>query len=150
MAKKNETAGFWANMLEVAPYKRNQGRLTRQLTAVALVAILLLGMQAFAQGPLEGFDNQPWIHLGIPVLLSCIGLWVVYRAVNYAVFADFLISVEAEMDKVAWASRQELYRSAIVVIVVMFSLGFMLFTYDLFWQWFFQKIGFLQIGSDGN
>ncbi|GAB4152639.1 MAG: preprotein translocase subunit SecE [Planctomycetaceae bacterium] len=147
MANKKNVAGFWENVLEPAIYKRNQGRLTRQLTAVSLALIVFLGAWTLSKGPLSVYDKTPWIHVGIPVVLAVVGLWLIYRLVNYPRFADFLISVEAEMDKVTWASRQELFRSTVVVVSVMFFLGFTLFLYDLFWQWFFQLIGFLQIGS---
>lgn len=146
MAKKNEGVSFWGNMLEAGLYKRNQGRLTRQLTAVSFALIVFLGAWTLSGGPLSDYDKQPAIQIGIPVLLAAIGAWAIYRVVNYPVFADFLISVEAEMDKVTWATKSDLYRSTVVVISVMFFLGFTLFVYDLFWQWFFQLIGFLQLG----
>jgi preprotein translocase subunit SecE len=146
MANKKETVGFLGNMLEPALYKRNQGRLTRQLTALSFALIIFLGAWTLS-GELAGKDVS--LRVGIPVILAAIGGWIVYRAVNFPSFADFLISVEAEMDKVTWATKSELYRSTVVVISVMFFLGFALFVYDLFWQWFFQLIGFLQINSDG-
>ncbi len=146
MAKKKEDVSYWSNMLEPGLYKRNQGRLTRQLTAVSFVLIIFLGAWTLSGGPLSDYDKQPLIHLGIPILVAAIGAWIVYRTVNYPTFADFLISVEAEMDKVTWATKTDLYRSTIVVNSVMFFLGFTLFVYDLFWQCVFQLIGFLQLG----
>jgi preprotein translocase subunit SecE len=149
MAKKEETAGFWANMSEPALYKRNQGRMTRQLSAVGAALLVFLGVWTLSNGPLGGSGNV-WIRVGIPVAIGAAGAWAIYRAVNYPKFADFLISVEAEMDKVTWATREDLQRSTMVVIVVMFFLGIVLFTYDLIWSWFFQLIGFLQIGPGGG
>jgi preprotein translocase subunit SecE len=52
------------------------------------------------------------------------------RIVNLPSFADFLISVEAEMNKVSWPSRGELYRASLVVIVVIFLLTAILLAYD--------------------
>ena len=46
-------------------------------------------------------------------------------------FADFLISVEGEMNKVSWPSRSELFRASLVVILVIFSLAAILYAYDL-------------------
>lgn len=149
MAKKKDDVRFWDNMLQTGLYKRNQGRLTRQLTAVGFGLIILLGTWTLAKGPLGGYTDRPWIHVGIPLVLALLGGWAIYRAVNFPRFSDFLISVEAEMDKVTWASKQDLYRSTIVVIGTMFFLGFTLFVYDLWWQWFFRMIGFLQIGPEG-
>jgi preprotein translocase subunit SecE len=50
--------------------------------------------------------------------------------VNIPSFADFLISVEGEMNKVSWPSRGELFRASVVVILVIFFLAFLLFAYD--------------------
>jgi preprotein translocase subunit SecE len=66
-----------------------------------------------------------------PVVLLALGAWLAFRIVNIPRFADFLISVEAEMNKVSWPSRGELYRASLVVIVVIFLLTAILFTYDL-------------------
>lgn len=150
MAKKQDSLGFWSNLLETSLYKRNQGRVTRQLTAVGFGLLVFLGVWTLAKGPLSNYDQQPAIQVGIPVLLAVLGGWACYRSVNYPRFADFLISVEAEMDKVTWSSKDDLIRSTSVVIGTMFFLGFTLFLYDLFWQWFFQLIGFLQIGPDAG
>lgn len=148
MAKKQEDIGYWPNMLETGLFKRNQGRLTRQLTAVGIGLLIFLGMWTLARGPLGDYNKQPLIQVGIPTALAALGAWMIYRSVNYPRFTNFLISVEAEMDKVTWASKTDLYRSTVVVIGVMFFLGFTLFMYDLFWQWFFQLVGFLQIGPE--
>jgi len=150
MAKKQNDISYWANLLETGLYKRNQGRLTRQLTAVGFGLLIFIGTWTLAKGPLGGYDRQPLIQVGIPTLLAALGAWGIYRSMNYPQFADFLISVEAEMDKVTWSTKQDLFRSTAVVIGTMFFLGFTLFIYDMFWQWFFQLVGFLQIGpGDG-
>ena len=66
------------------------------------------------------------------------GLWLSFRIVNMARFADFLIAVEAEMNKVSWPTRQELVRSSIVVIFIIFFMAMLLFLYDLAWEWLFR------------
>jgi len=68
-----------------------------------------------------------------------------YRLVNFPRFADFLISVEAEVSKVTWATWDQLWRSTAVVIVIMFLLAFLLLAFDMFWQFIFKLIGFLRI-----
>lgn len=83
------------------------------------------------------------ISLVFPLILALAGTWMIYRLINWPRFANFLISVEAEMDKVSWASRDELRRATIVVITTMFFLGFVLFAYDLFWVWLFKLVGIL-------
>lgn len=172
IAKKGNGSSIWSELWTTNLYKRNQGRLVRQLTAVALLLILYFGAWTLSQGPLTeirftepviGENGQPVINedgtplvadrvgmneavrLGIPFLIAAVGTWVVYRVVNYPRFADFLISVEAEMDKVSWPSWAELWRSAAVVIVTMVCLGLVLLGFDVFWHAFFRFIGFLRV-----
>jgi len=163
--KKNEGSSIWSELLAANLYKRNQGRLTRQLTAVGLLLFVYFGAWALSHGALadihyyksieiDGVEKQienqalnTFIHLGIPVILASAGTWVVYRIVNYPRFADFLISVEAEMDKVSWSSWPELWRSTAVVIVTMVLLAIVLLSFDVFWHWFFELIKFNRIGN---
>jgi len=82
---------------------------------------------------------------GISVAVVVVCTWLAYRVVNYPRFADFLISVEAEVGKVTWATWDQLWRSTAVVIVLMVFLAFLLLAFDVLWQAFFSLIGFLQI-----
>ena len=52
-----------------------------------------------------------------------------YRVVNVPGFADFLIAVEAEMNKVSWPTRTELFRASMVVLILIFALAVVLFVY---------------------
>ena len=74
------------------------------------------------------------LRVGLPLLLAAFGFWVVFRLVNLPTFADFLIAVEAEMNKVSWPTRGELFRASMVVIFCIFFLAFVLYGYDLFWS----------------
>ena len=131
-------AKFLQELFHVGIYKRSQGRIARQATFVALAAIVSIGCWRL---------NKFWIsesvtyQLGIPGALAAIGLWISYRLVNHVVFADFLISVEAEMNKVSWPSRGELFRSSLVVIFTIFFLASILFVYDTVFRAFFSFIG---------
>ena len=71
-----------------------------------------------------------------------LGVWFSFRLVNVPRFADFLIAVEAEMNKVSWPTRKELFRSSIVVIVVFLLLTAVLFVYDIVWRLLFEALGF--------
>ena len=144
MAKSKNDSAFWHELLAVGLYKRNQGRMTRQLTAVAIVVILFFGTWTLKDYWLMEIENG-WVQFGIPTGIFALGAWITYRLVNYPRYADFLISVEAEMDKVSWASWPELYRSTIVVIGTMLFLGATLFVFDMVWQWLFEKLGVLQL-----
>jgi preprotein translocase subunit SecE len=72
---------------------------------------------------------------------------VAFRFVNIPKFADFLVSVESELEKVTWPSRHEVIQATIVVLVAMFSLGVFLFLIDLLWTWLFSVIGFTEYKS---
>lgn len=141
MARK-ETATLWNEMVAVGLYKRNQGRLVRQLTVAGLILIVLFGAWTLSQSLL--IDYEAPVRIGIPTLAAVLGAWISFRLVNYPRFADFLIDVEGEMNKVSWASQQELYRATIVVLVTMFFLAVVLFVYDVFWQWLLKLIGVLR------
>ena len=145
MAKERSADSLWSELFSPRLYKRNQGRLTRQLTAVGICLVAFFGAWTLSQAVLSGY--QPPVRVGIPLLLCVAGAWFAYRVVNFPKFADFLVAVEAEMDKVTWVGRQELIRQAIVVVVVMFLLAFILLAYDVLWQKFFQWVGFLQLTS---
>jgi preprotein translocase subunit SecE len=87
---------------------------------------------------------QDVVIFGLPLLLVAGGVWFSYRIVNFPRFADFLVAVEAEMNKVSWPSRTELFRSSVVVIVVIFSLAAILFGYDQLWNLLFKALGILK------
>lgn len=140
MSRGKDDTTFAASLLTVSQYKRNQGRMARRLTAIAVAAITLIGCWTLSQA-LSQYD--PPVRLGIPTLLAVLGLWACYRLVNYPRFADFLVSVEAEMDKVSWADAEYLKRATAVVLGVMLFLGLVLSLYDLFWLELFSRIGIL-------
>ncbi len=142
MAKTKAESTWTAELTRVNIYKRSQGRLTRQFTAVAIAGIIILGAWTLAQGPLSTYSEA--VRTGIPLVISALAVWFAFRIVNYPRFADFLISVEAEMDKVTWASREELQRATIVVICTMTFIGVVLLVYDVFWVWFFTLVRILQ------
>ena len=84
------------------------------------------------QAALDGLTEEQMHRPGV------VGEWTIKDAQQ---FADFLIAVEAEMNKVSWPSRAELIRSSAVVIFVIFMLATVLFGYDLIWQQLFVFIG---------
>ena len=136
---------FFQELKHVGIYKKNQGRITRQVTWGAIAAAAVLGCWRLGQTLM---DNGLDIRLGFPLmsgvfpsLLAVALCWMAYRLVNLPRFADFLIAVEAEMNKVSWPSRAELYRASLVVLFVIFSLAVVLYAYDTFWRVLFQGMG---------
>jgi preprotein translocase subunit SecE len=82
------------------------------------------------------------------IALGCVGIWFGYRVVNYSAFADFLIAVEAEMNKVSWPTRKELWNASVVVMFVIFAMAAFLFLFDAIWTAIFEAIGIRY--SDGE
>lgn len=119
-------------------YKRNQGRLVRQLTCLALW--LFVGASAWRLHQLYLRDFQA-IGYASALAIGALGAWVAYRLVNWAKFADFLISVEAELNKVSWPTRKELIRASLVVIFTIIFLSALLFAYDAIWRLLFVSLG---------
>lgn len=155
--KTIEASGVLHEMFQVGVYKRSQGKITRQVTFFVLgitIAVAAWSLWTFLSATrfsrnflglnVEAIMDAGQLRWLLPAVLLLAGLWISYRIVNWPRFADFLIAVEAEMNKVSWPSRSELVRSSMVVIVVIFVLAFLLFFYDIIWQGFFQAIGVLQ------
>jgi preprotein translocase subunit SecE len=130
---------FW----RIGVYKRSQGRIVRQVTFAAIAGALLIGLYQLVTWLRLKEGISPWVCYGMPTVLAVAGLWATYRIVNLPAFADFLIAVEAEMNKVSWPSWTELVRWSLVVIVMIFAIGFLLAAFDGFWVWIFQLIGLL-------
>jgi preprotein translocase subunit SecE len=132
------SASFLRNLFQARLYKRNQGRITRQVTFAAIAITMLLGCWRLH---LSADPTDVAMRIGLPGALLSIGLWVAYRMVNLAVFADFLISVEAEMSKVSWPTKTELVRGSMVVLITILFLAGFLFMFDLIWAMVFKYLG---------
>ena len=129
-------------LFSVRLYKKSQGRWVRLLTMLAVVALFASGAYKFT---LIGFTGSPlndmvvrWTIAGV---IALVGWWFAFRLIHYPVFADFLISVEAEMVKVSWPSNAEVYSSTLVVLAMFLILSALIFVFDLVWVWFFRMIG---------
>ncbi len=125
---------YLQQLFQFGVYKRSQGRIARQVTFFALAVIVAAGAWAL-KGSLEGIDGDTSFSMPIAIAVALVGFWAAYRLVQLPRFADFLISVEAEMNKVSWPTRGELWRASLVVILTIFVLAGLLFLYDFIWQW---------------
>jgi preprotein translocase subunit SecE len=132
---------LWRDLFSVGIYKRSQGRIARQVTFGVLATVVGLGAWSLHRFLM---DQRVGVQVGAAAAVLVIGWWMSYRAVNMPRFADFLIAVEAEMNKVSWPSRGELFRSSMVVIITMFGLAATLYFYDLLWQLLLTKLGVLR------
>ena len=141
MAKEGTTAAGAARNVRVSVelYIRSQGRFARQATFGALAIIFALGAWSL-HTILLGWQGAG-VAFGIAAAFLVVGVWFAFRLVNMPRFADFLISVEAEIIKVSWPTRTELFRSSIVVIVTSFGLAMLLFFYDVIWRYVLMFLG---------
>lgn len=127
--------------------------MARQATFFALLAAVAVGAWTMSSGATQEFGEwfvPPALRNSIspeivakyvlPMLVLGIGAWAAFRVVNIPRFAEFLISVENEMGKVSWPSRGELFRASMVVLVVIFLLTAILYTYDIVLKWIISKL----------
>ncbi|MBJ42605.1 MAG: preprotein translocase subunit SecE [Planctomycetaceae bacterium] len=141
--KTDGTMSLWRDLIRIGVYKRNQGKIVRQVTfSVLSVTLLLAAWQLWVA--LHSPNSSWYTEYGFPGIVLLGGIWFSYRLVNWPRFADFLIAVEAELNKVSWPSKEELIRSSLVVIFMMFFLALVLFGFDLFWQFLFKWLGVIQ------
>ena len=120
-------------------YKRTQGRRARQVTLIAIAIMVAAGVWSLkAWLGAEGASTR--VTTLVPMGVLTAGLWAAFRLIQFPVFADFLISVEAEMSKVSWPAKPELFRASAVVIMVIFLLASLLFIYDLVWKTIFGTL----------
>ena len=125
-----------SELLSYQLYKPTQGRLTRQVTCGSIWAAVAVGcwrMWVYMVG-LNLTPDYAWLRFALPFTMLAVGGWIGFRLVNWPRFADFLISVEAELKKVSWPSRGELIRASVVVICTIVFLSLLLFSFDIFWD----------------
>lgn len=140
---------MWRGLFSTGAYKRSQGRIARQVTLAAIIVLVAFGawsLHVYLAGRVD-----PSVRYGVPLGVLVAGMWFGYRLVNMPGFADFLIAVEAEMNKVSWPTRTELFRSVVVVLVTIIGLAIVLWAYDVLWQVLLRALGVLGgAGSHGG
>ena len=132
--------GFVQELFRFNLYKRNQGKIARQVTFAALAVIVALAAWCLSDYYAGRLDSTNFSKYAVPLVVLLGGLWASFRVVQMPSFADFLISVEAEMNKVSWPSWNELIRASMVVILMIFILAAILFIYDLSWKFLLEKV----------
>jgi len=139
-ASESEMGQLFHEFVKADIYKRSQGRIVRQVTCLAIwVACALAAYQIYVN-MLIWQDVHLAVKYAVPVIVLALGIWLGYRLVNLPSFADFLIAVEAEMNKVSWPSQTELIRSSLVVIILMFGLTMVISTYDTVLNWLLSRV----------
>jgi preprotein translocase subunit SecE len=142
MARDNSES-FFSNLYSGGLFKPTQGLTVRRITGLVLSIGIIVGCYVMTETVLVGTSNA--VRYGVPFALGALGLWAVFRTINFPRFANFLIQVEGEMTKVSWAEQAYLVRATGVVIGTMILLGAFLLVCDLIWVEFFELIGFLHV-----
>ncbi len=123
-------------------YKKTQGRPTRQIALCVVIAslswLLITTAMLFVRRQVGGIS---WLSICV-VLIGLAGV-ISVAILNRPRWADFLISVQAEIDKVTWPSKAEVHKHTIVVLILLVSMAVIVFGFDIVWMWVFRTIGFL-------
>ncbi len=143
MSTAADDPSLFSTLASTRLYKRTQGRMVRQVTLAVLLSGVLLGCFRLSEVYLQ--DSGKLITLGVPALLFALGAWGVYRLTHWPKFADFLVQVQGELDKVNWATWEYLIRATGVVLVTMVIAATFLWICDFAWIYLFEKIGFLRV-----
>lgn len=122
-------------LFSVDGYKTSQGRVARRSTFLGLALVFVMG----AYFLLRAYSGSTGGTIAAAII-ALLGVWISYRVVNYPTFADFLVSVEAEMMKVSWPSKKELYANTKVVLVFMVLFTVLIFLYDVVFQAIFSFV----------
>lgn len=154
-----EHAGFFSTF----QHKKALGLKVRRMTILGILLVVGTGVYTLMQNDwLEGasgadvpehlkgswlirtpflgdFALLPDIHFTVPLLLIAAGLWFAWRAVNIPEFGDFLIATEAEINKVSWPTKRQLFRDTVVTLVFLALFTAFLFIVDVFWGWFLSR-----------
>ena len=143
---KRLLAPFFANLFRANLYKPKQGRLARRYTEIALGIVLALGLWRLHD---TLFSYEPAIRFGVPLAVGLVLGWFTFRIVQFPPFVEFLIATEAEMNKVSWTSRDDLYRATTVVLSTVVLMAVFLFGVDFLWSNLLQIVGVLRFGGGG-
>ncbi len=133
---------FLANFFRVDVYKPMQGRHARLGTVIGLGLLVAAGLVTLYNNVVG--DYPPATRIGIPALLAVAFGWAIWRVVQYPPFADFLTATEAEMNKVSWTSKDDLYRATLVVLTTVLVLSLFLFGVDVLWSRLLQLLRVLR------
>lgn len=127
-------SGYLKELVSFNVYKAQQGRRARRLSFIGFSIVFLFGAYALY----SNYHSQAGLITAIVV--AALGIWISYRTINFPTFADFLVSVEAEMSKVSWPSRSELIANSKVVLVFMFLFTVLIYLYDILFNLIFSRL----------
>jgi preprotein translocase subunit SecE len=137
---------FLQNLVRADLYKPKQGWYARVYTAGALAGVVAVGLWR----QFEALIEYPTItHYAVPAAVGTVLGWFIFRLVMYPPFVEFLIATEAEMNKVSWTSKDDLYRATTVVLATVSLMAVFLFGVDWVWSHLLLMLGVLRFGGGG-
>lgn len=140
---------FFANLFQSTLYKPSQGWYARLWTGIAIAALLAVGLHRLWLY-LDASTGGPAIRFGVPAAFAVLFGWFLFRVLHYPSFVDFLIATEAEMNKVSWTTKADLYRATTVVLTTVVLMSLFLFGVDVLWSQLLQWIGVLKTDGGGG
>lgn len=143
---KNRFGQFLLNLVRTDLYKPMQGWHARLYTALGVGLIAAVGVWRLLDVMTE---SSIGFRYGVPAGVALLIGWFLFRLVHYPPFAEFLIATEAEMNKVSWTHKEDLYRATIVVLVTVVLVSVFLFGVDWIWSNLLQALGVLRFGGGG-
>jgi preprotein translocase subunit SecE len=131
-------------------YKPGQGYWTRVGTACGAGALILWGIWWLTSQEIRNAmgksDNALYVEVGVGLAVLLVMAGVMWWLLNHPRIVEFMIDTEAEMRKVNWPSKVEVFGSTWIVICGTFMFAIMVWIVDLSFLWFFGKIGILPTG----
>jgi preprotein translocase subunit SecE len=146
-APKGLFTQFLKNLATADRFKPMQGWYARIYTAVGLGVIVAAGAWKLYEAALD--YSTLWAFCLAATFLSLLG-WLIFRILHFPPFAEFLIATEAEMNKVSWTNKDDLYRATSVVLSTVVLMALFLFVVDRIWTLVLQMIGVLQFSGGGG
>jgi preprotein translocase subunit SecE len=146
-APKSLFALFLVNLTRADLFKPMQGWYARVYTALALGLIAVAGAWKVYEASM---DYAPLWRFGLPAAFALALGWVIFRIVHFPPFAEFLIATEAEMNKVSWTNKEDLFRATTVVLSTVVLMAVFLFLVDTLWTFVLRMIGVLQFSGGGG
>ena len=131
----------WSGPTSTSPSRARMAASGTRRSAWAIV----LAVGALEAATKRSIPTSPPSGSGSPLAVGLVLGWLTFRLVQFPPFVEFLIATEAEMNKVSWTSRDDLYRATTVVLSTVVLMAVFLFGVDFLWSNLLQIIGVLQV-----
>ena len=129
-------------------YKPGQGYYTRMVSAAGFGALILAGAGWIYQELTTLTDpfgiSTQYFRSGVAVAVILGFGGALYWVLNKPNVVDFMIATEAEMKKVHWPTKRQIFNNTMVVIIGTLILAFLLTVFDLSFSTFFKSINLLE------